>query len=493
MRPTLFLLLPLLLAGCMGTELVRPPAPVAEQWTGVTPASPPENESRPASLIAWRDFFTDPRLQQLITIALENNRDLRVAAARLEAARAEHGISRTDRLPAIEGNLTQSNQGWPAELATSGKPFTYRRADFSLGVASFELDLWNRLGSLSDSAKYAYLATESAQRTVRLSLISEIASTYYTQLELVERLEMSRRNLEMREKAYALNLLAFEQGFASSVETQTALGLVEAARGEIIQLRRTQANASNKMDYLLGKKAENLPEGRALAAQNIDGGLFPGLPAEVLLQRPDVAAAEQRLRSAHASVNAARAAFLPKILLTAGLGLASRSLASLFASGGNAWNFQPSMSMPLFDWGKTQGGVDLAEARKNIAVAEYEKTLQESFREVADLLAAREALMEQRRIADTQASINEQRLGSFRARQQEGVMSLLNVFDAEREWLSSRQNAIQIQRQQLENAALLYKALGGGEALPAETGNALALGSPPQSVVGHASLGTQLQ
>lgn len=478
----------------MGTELVRPTPPVAEQWPATAPSAASNAEARSASLIAWRDFFPDPRLQQLIATALDNNRDLRVAAARLEAARAEHGISRAERLPAIEGNLTQSNQGWPAELAASGKPFTYRRADFSVGVASFELDLWNRLGNLSDSAKYSYLATESAQRTVRLSLISEVASTYFTQLELTERLEMSRRNLEMREKAHALNVLAFEEGFASSVDTQTALGLVEAARAEIAQIRRAQATTTNKMDYLLGKKAENLPDGRPLAAQDVDGGLAPGLPAEVLLQRPDVAAAEQRLRSAHASVNAARAAFLPKILLTAGLGLASRSLASLFASGGNAWNFQPSMSMPLFDWGKTQGGVDLAEARKNVAVAEYEKTLQESFREVADLLAARESLMEQRRIADVQVRINERRLDSFRARQQEGVMSLLNVFDAEREWLSSRQNAIQIQRQQLENATALYKALGGGEALPMDAGNpSLALGAPSSSVEGHPSLGAQLQ
>jgi len=447
-----------------GGELVRPAPPVADGWP-VSKEAQHLGDARQASQTAWRDFFPDPRLQVLIERALENNRDLRIAVGRLQAARAEFGIASAGVLPGINASLSQSTQGRSAELAGAGNPLTARRTDLSLGVVSFELDLWNRLGSLSDSAKSTYLATEAARRGVRLSLISEVASTYFNLLELDERIEISQRGFDLRQQSLGLTDIAYTTGFVSIQDKLAAEGRVENARSDLAQLRRQRAVAQNKLGYLVGTSLDNVPEGRPLGGQDVENNLAPGLPAEVLLERPDVVEAEQRLRAAHANVGAARAAFLPKILLTAALGLASRSLTGLFGPGQGAWNFQPSMSLPLFDWGKTQGGVDAAEARKNIAVAEYERALQGSFREVADLLAIRESLLEQGRSADTQVGFNEQRLESVRAWQREGVASLLNVFDAEQEYLLARQGALQLRRQQLENAAALYKALGGGEAL----------------------------
>lgn len=457
-----YLLPSLLASGCMGTsEYIRPEPPLPTGWA----ATEQDSNGRIASRIHWRDFFSDTNLHELIGIAFENNRDLRVAAARIEAARAEFGLARAQQLPSITGDLSRSGLGKPADIAGTGNPRTEYRTDISIGIVSYELDFWNRLGNLSEAARANYLATEAAQRALRLALIAEIASSYFTLLEISERLELARNTIETREKSLELVRIAHDTGFASNLDMLATEGALANARSELAQLERQRAVTINKLHLIAGSGSWEFPAERTLANQDVINNLAAGVPAEALLARPDVIEAEQRLRAAQANIGAARAAFLPKILLTAGMGLASRSLLGLFNPGQIAWNYQPTLSLPLFDWGRTQGNLDLAEARKNIAVAEYEKTLQTAFREVADLLANRQALHEQYQAAQTQVAINEASVATAEARRAEGMASNLNVLDARRGLIIARQSALQVRRQQLENATLLYKALGGGEAL----------------------------
>lgn len=457
---------PLLLAGCLGgQDYVRPAPPVAAVW----PAPGDVPDALDAAHIDWQDFFTDPRLQAMVRLALEHNRDLRIAAGRLEAARAEFGIARTEALPKINASLGQSNAGQSAEVAGQGNERITHRTDFSLGVVSFELDLWDRLGSLSEAARASFLATEAARRSLRLSLIGEIAGTYFNLIELEERLSLARSALGSHKQTVGLVALANQEGFASNLEKLTAEGALNGTRAQIALLERQAALARNKLALLVGTMPADLPPPLPLSRQELHSDLAAGIPAETLLARPDVIEAELRLRAAHANIHAARAAFLPKILLTASLGLASRSLTSLLGAGQAAWNFQPTLTQPIFDWGRNQGNLDLAEARKNVAVAEYEKKLQEAFREVADLLAMRRTLHDQRQTAEQQLAINAERVKIMEARREAGVASRLNVLEAERELLATEQAHKEIRRMELANTATLYKALGGGEQALAAT------------------------
>lgn len=465
MRRASGILLALIAVGCSTTTGLPPPQPpLAVEW----PDTPQDAASAPvAASLHWRTMFSDPRLQLLIKTALAENRDLRVALARIEAARAESGIAAADRLPTVSGNFSQIGSRQSADAAGEGNATLSRRYDLSLNVVSYELDLWNRLGSQSEAARSNLLATEAARRGIELGLIGEVADTYFNLIELDERLRLAREIARLHERSLHLISLAHQEGFASNLERLTAEGALTGEHAQIAQLERQRAQAQNKLDLLVGNKPSQLPEGRSIETQEVEYNLAAGLPAEVLLQRPDVIEAEHRLRAARANVDAARAAFLPKILLTAGFGLASGSLATLLGVGQTAWNFQPKLTLPIFDWGRNQGNLDLAEARKDLAVAEYEKTLQSAFREVADLLATRRTLRDQRLAAERQLVINGERLEIMKARQAAGQASQINVYDAGREWLSTRQACNEIRRLQLGNSAMLYKALGGGTA----TGN----------------------
>ncbi|MBI4984115.1 MAG: efflux transporter outer membrane subunit, partial [Rhodocyclales bacterium] len=254
-----------------------------------------------------------------------------------------------------------------------------------------------------------------------------------------------------------------ESGFASNFDTLQADGAVESARADLAMIERERAAAGNALNLLVGHPLDNLPPGRPLEAQDVEADIIAGLPSDVLVRRPDVMAAEQRLMAAHANIGVARAAFLPKILLTASFGLTSRALASLFLPTNKTWSYQPTLTAPLFDGGRSAGNVDLAEAREVIAVAEYEKTIQQAFREVADLLAARATLAEQRRATEANLKVQEERFRIAQALHKGGVSSYLDVLDSQREAFVAQQGAVQVRRAQLVAASQLYKALGGGE------------------------------
>ena len=458
-------LLPLVVAlaaaGCSFIpEYQRPAAPVPAQWpgnlgAGGTAAVVPTAEN-------WRAFFTDARLQELIAAALEHNRDLRVAVAQVEEARAQAGIARADRFPTVNAGLQQQAASTPADLNSTGERLLSRRFDANLGVAAFELDFWGRVKSLDEAARASFLATDYARQAFRLSLIADVAGAYYSLLELDARLVLAEETAQSRAASRALIAKRRDVGLAGDLDYLTADGAWQNARAEAASLARQRAAAANALRLLVGTDvATAVLPAPTLANTPPLPVVAAGLPSEVLLRRPDVLAAEQKLLAANANIGAARAAFLPKIALTAVAGSASSTLGGLFSSGSGAWSFVPVLSWPLFDAGRSAGNVDLAEARKNIAVASYEKTLQQAFREVADLLDARQRYAEQAEALEAAAAAAQERFQRVEARYAAGVSSYLELLDAQRELFTAQQSALTARRALAATAANLYKALGG--------------------------------
>jgi len=447
----------LLLTACAQTaEFQRPELPVPSAW----PTGMDAGGTQDIGQTQWQNYFADPRLRALIQAAIQNNRDMRIAVGRVEEARAQYRITRADKFPSINllgsGTIGQT----PADLSGSGTVINGERYDLALTNVSYEVDFWGRIASMTESARNSFLASNEARRTFKLSLVADVASAYFNLLQLDGLLELARDSLRSRELSLAVIDKAREIGATYDVEYEIANGALEGQRSELHSVAQQRSVALNRLNYLVGETPADLPMGLDLAHQGLEATLAPGLPGDVLLQRPDVVAAELRLRAAHANIDAARAAFLPKIALTAGLGVASVGLASLF--NGVAWNFQPSIGLPLFDGGKLSAAVDVAEARKVIAVAEYEKTIQLAFREVADLLSARESLALQQHSAELNEKSQQLRLKIATGRYQAGMTNILELLDAERNLVSARQMTVQLRRGQLETAAQLYKALGGG-------------------------------
>jgi len=413
-----------------------------------------------ASKTHWSHFFPDPQLQRLIAAALENNRDLRIAAARVQEARASLGLAKAERLPSVNLSGSGAFTGTPKDLVNAGTPASSERYDLGLSMLSYEVDFWGRLQQLSESARFNVLATEEARRAVQLGLVADVANAYFAYLQAQDAYELAEGTMQLREQSLELIARGQALGGAFDLDYQTAASLLEGARATLQGTQHQKVQALNRLNFLVGYSVDTVPEGGSLDAQGLDAALAPGLPSEVLLLRPDVMAAEQRLRAAHANIAAARAAFLPKVLLTASAGLASQGLSSLF--NGMAWAFQPAITLPLFDGGRLRSGVDLAEARKVIAVADYEKTIQQAFREVADLLSARTTFAAQLQSAQASRRAQGRLLEVANARYGVGLASYLEVLQAQREFLAACQTIGQLRRVQLEAATQLYKALGGG-------------------------------
>lgn len=453
------------LMGCsFAPEYQHPQAPVPDAWPPLrATAALGEAARAPVPATDWRAFFTDPALQGLITAALEHNRDMRIAVARVDEARALAGIARAERFPAVDLAAQRAASLTPADLSATGRQLNSQRYDVNLAVASFELDFWGRVKNLDDAGRANFLASDYAQQAFRLSLISDVANAYFSLLELGERLELAQATTRSREESSTLVGRRRDVGLAGDLDYLQADGAFQSARAETASLARSHAAAENALRLLVG--AASMPAaGGKLAQQSLVADVTVGLPSEVLLARPDVLAAEQKLIAANANIGAARAAFLPKIVLTAVAGTASRSLAGLFDAGSGAWSFLPVLRLPLFDAGRTSGNVDLAQARKSIAVAEYEKAIQQAFREIADLLAARSQLAEQLQAQEANAAAQTRRLSIVEARYRAGVSSHLELLDAQREDFAAQQSALAVRRQWLLTAAGFYKALGGGSA-----------------------------
>ena len=447
------------LSGCsLMPDYRRPAAPIPDSWTNTTK----QHSAVEVKQSDAQNYFPDPRLQTLIAVALENNRDLRIATARIAEARAQYGIQVADRLPNVNLNAAGNASLVPASVSSTGNALHTQRYDVSANVVLYELDFWGRVSSLNASAKAAYLATESAQRAFRLSLIAEVVNAYLSMLELQERTQLTAETLKDRAEIRTLISRRRDVGVSSDLDYFQAEGSYQVLLAEQSNLERQQTSAENLLNFLLGvslAEIKDLPSGNNLAEQNIVSPALSDMSSEVLLQRPDVLMSEQKLIASNANIGAARAAFFPRISLTGSIGTASHSLTELFNANSGAWNFQPTLSLPLFDAGRAAANVDVTVARKEIAVAEYEKTIQQAFREVADLLGAREKLNAQLGAQQANTELQNQRLHLVEARYKAGVANYIEVLDAQRELYAAQQNVSQIRRTIYSTATQLYKAL----------------------------------
>lgn len=447
-----------LLGACsMNPLYVRPDAPVATSFSGDAGGG-----VRAAADIGWREFFPDPRLQQLITTALENNRDLRTAALRIEEARALYNVQSADLLPNLNGTANGVRARTPGSLTPFNRPLIASNYQVGFSLASFELDFFGRVRSLNEAALASYLATAEAQRSAQISLVAEVAKAYLAERGYAEQLSLAQQTLDGRRKAYDLARQRFEVGASSDFDLRLAESLAQTARVSLLTLQRQRAQSDNALALLVGKTPSNLPPAPLLSSEKIITTIPAGVPSDLLTHRPDILAAEQRLKSSNANIGAARAAFFPRISLTAALGTSSSALSGLFGAGSGSWTFAPQLVLPIFDAGRNSSNLSLAEVRKNIAVTDYEKTIQTAFREVSDALVARGLLDEQVGAQQTVVDAQAQRLKLAELRFQNGIASALDVVDAQRDLFSAEQSLVQTRQLRLTNAIDLYRALGGG-------------------------------
>ena len=469
-RSLLALLAAATLAGCsLIPSYQRPAAPVAEQWPAAAGGMPAASASTPtaaASDVAWQDYFADPALRQLISTALANNRDLRVAVLNIELARAQLGIKRADQLPTLNavaaGSRTPTSSGGINSLYSAG-----------VAVTAYELDFFGRVASLKEQALAQFLATTEGSRTARISLIASVAQTWLALLADEELLAISQQTLATREGSLKLVQLRFDYGATSELELRQAQSLLESARVTLAQQQRQRALDENALVLLLGQglPAEvraRLPSARLTLLRLPE--LPAGLPSDLLTRRPDIRQAEQQLLAANANIGAARAAFFPRITLTAGLGSASSALSGLFKDGSWGFTVAPQALLPLFDAGRNQAALASAKVGFDIAVAQYEKSIQSAFREVADALAGRDTLAQQLQAQQAQLDAETGRLRLTDLRYQNGAASQLDWLDAQRSQFASQQAMVQVRLAYLQNQVALYKTLGGGAGADGGTG-----------------------
>lgn len=451
----------LLLSACSQMPVYeRPTAPVAAQWPASAGATDAATDTAPASQaaadVAWQSYFADPGLQQLIELALAHNRDLRVAALNIEQARAQLGIRRADPWPTVNatvaGSRTPTSSGGIASTYTGG-----------LLVSAYEIDFFGRVASLKEQALAQYLATQEAGTSARISLMATVAQTWMALLADAELLRLTEQTLATREDSLRLVRLRYDHGVASELDLRSADSLVQTARATQAQQQRQRALDENALTLLLGQPVPPALLASALASLKLPE-LPAGLPSELLTRRPDIRQAEQQLIAANANIGAARAAFFPKISLTAGVGSASSELSGLFKNGSWGFTLAPQLLLPIFDAGRNQAALEGAQAARDIAVAQYEKAIQAGFREVADALAGRETLARQLLALEAQAESEAQRLRLVELRYQQGASSQLEWLDAQRSVFAARQAAVQARLATLQNQVALYKALGGGVA-----------------------------
>ena len=450
--------------GNLAPTYQRPAAPVPAQWPG-SPTSTAQSAATatdtavPAAELAWQDYLSDDALQQVILLALERNRDLRIALLNVELARAQLGLRRADQLPTVNASASGSR----APNSAGGITSVYNAG---LTVTAYELDFFDRVANLKDQALAQYLASEEGSRTARIGLIATVAQTWLTLLADEELLSLSRQTLTSRDATLALVQLRFQHGAASALELSIARSLAESARVTLAQQQRQRALDENALTLLMGQRLPALLRRQLqpghLTRQQLKN-LPADLPSDLLQRRPDIRQAEQLLVASNAGIGAARAAFFPRISLTTGAGTVSNALTGLFSGGSWGFSFAPQLVLPLLDGGRTQAQLDAALTGQNVAIAQYDRTVQTAFREVADALASRDAWVRQLAAQQAQTDAEADRLRLTDLRLQNGAASQLEWLDAERSVFAARQSLVQTRLAGLQNQITLYKALGGGD------------------------------
>ena len=432
----------LLLAGCttLAPPYEAPAMPVPQRYAGAA-----EPGGAVAAATAWRDYFTDPQLQALIVQALEHNRDLRTAALRVQEARAAYGIQSAELSPSVGAQANMDRARTPADLSLTGRPMVASQYQVGLGMASWEIDL----------------ASDAARHAVTVSLIAQVAGGYLALRELDERLALAEQSSASREESLRISRRRVEVGSDSRLHLTQMQTLLTQAQALVAQLSLERARQAHALGQLVGTGVALAPAAGRLAEQQMPR-LAAGLPSDLLAQRPDIVAAEHQLRAAHAQIGAARAAFFPSISLTGAFGTASDELGGLFEGGSRAWTFSPSITLPIFSGGRLKGNLALAEVRRDLAVANYERAVQQAFRDVSDALAGRQWLERQSRIAQEALAVQTERARLSQLRYDHGAAAFLDVLDAQRDLLVAQQQTVQAQRLLLSSQVSLYAALGGG-------------------------------
>jgi multidrug efflux system outer membrane protein len=465
-RFSLLLGITIVLSGCnLAPRYTRPEAPVPAEWP--SGAAYRESKAMPdipgATEVSWKEFFGDAGLRQMIDTALNNNRDLRIAALNTERARALYGIQRAELFPALDTVGRGSKERVPADLSRTGQKITTERYSVDLGILSWEIDFFGRIRNLKDRALEQYLATEEARRSAQILVVSGVANAYLALAADREALRLAESTLETRRRAYDLIQRRYELGLASELDLNQAQTQVDTARRNVFVYTQLAAQELNALNLLVGSPSP-VPSERLPADLNSvrpPKEISSGLSSEVLLLRPDVMAAEHQLRAANAFIGAARAAFFPRISLTAAVGTASAELSGLFNSGQGTWSFAPQILMPIFD-ARLWSAYDATKAEKEIALAQYEKAIQTAFREVADALAVRGTVDEQ---VSAQQSLVDALAKTYRladSRYTKGIDSYLVVLDAQRSLFAAEQALIALRLAKLANQVRLYSVLGGG-------------------------------
>ena len=445
-------------------QSMRGPEPVAQ-------ANIPQGYTASASGTSvaeqgYKDFFADPRLVQVIEMALANNRDLRTAALNIQRAQQAYQITENNQLPTIGASGSILRQ----DTLSTSKPIT--SYNVGLGVTAYELDFWGRVRSLKDNALDSYLATQSARDATQISLIGQVAQAWLSYSYANAGLKLADQTLKAQLESYNLNKKRFDVGIDSELPVRQAQISVETARNDVANYKTQVAQAQNLLNLLVGQAVpENLLSKQAVTQVSRSSALGAGLPSDLLTNRPDVRQAEYQLSAAGANIGAAKAKLYPTISLTGSAGYASTDLSDLFKSGGFVWSLGPSLDIPIFDWGTRKANVKISEIDQKIALSSYEQSIQTAFREVNDALATREnigdRLAAQRRLVEATNTTYKLSSARFRA----GIDSYLTVLDAQRSAYSAQQSLLLLQQADLNNQVELYKTLGGG--VKANTGDSI--------------------
>ncbi|MGF6481466.1 efflux transporter outer membrane subunit [Paraburkholderia sp. JPY419] len=459
----------LLATGCtLAPHYQRPAAPVTATFPtgGVYDQQPGAQGARSAdgqaaADIGWRNFFVDPRLQQLIEIALKNNRDLRVSVLNMQASAAQYRIVRAGLFPTLDAAASQSRSRTPKDLTFTGVTISNT---YSVGLnASWEIDFFGRVESLKDQALAKYLGTAQARKAAEIALVSQVANQYMTVLELDDLLKVTQNTLVTAQESYRITKLQFDNGTGSELDLRQSQTVVETASANLQSQMRLRAQADNALVLLIGEPLPtDLSPGLPLSDQNLLTDIPAGLPSDLLTRRPDIMEAEENLLAANANIGAARAAFFPRVTLTGSAGTLSPTLGGLFKPGSAAWSFAPSITLPIFEGGQNMANLDLANIEKNVQIATYEKAIQTAFREVADGLAARGTYDEQIAALERDVAAEQRRLDLSTLRYKNGVDSYLSVLTAQTALYVAQQQLVTARMERLQNLVTLYQALGGG-------------------------------
>lgn len=451
------------LSACsMAPKYERPIAPVSPGWHEASLESSDSTINSSASTLDWQSFVIDENLRKMVTLALENNRDLVLAVLNIQVARAQYGIQRADRLPSLSLDANGTRQRVPADLNANGSSGVQNSYQVGLGLNAFEIDLFGRVRNLSQAALQEYLSVEANANAVRISLISDVIQGYLIRDSAQRRKILTEQTLKSRVISLELVNRRLDAGSTTALDYQEAFGLAEQAKADYERVDRELRQATNALQLLVGVKEiiASLPEGPI--SKPLLQRLAAGAPSELLSNRPDILAAEYQLLARNANIGAARAAFFPRISLTAMLGGSSADLSNLFEGGQRSWSFTPQLALPIFQGGRNKANLDLAVVRKDIAVAQYEKAVQTAFREVSDALAATDTLRREElsRLALAESSIAAQRLAEVRYRS--GVDSHLRYLEAQRSAFANQVTFIEVSTQHQLALANLFRSLGGG-------------------------------